>query len=88
MSAVISLAIRFRHFGKVTTYDDREWISVDEESGCLALDGCDFVRKVFYIRNPTTGEEGGHLKATKTEASAKPLPMHPAEECSARVESR
>jgi hypothetical protein len=39
---------------------------------------CDFVKEVFYIRHSYYWGRGGHLKATKTEASAKPLPMHPA----------
>ena len=39
---------------------------------------CDFVKEVFYIRHSYYWRRGGHLKATKTEASAKPLPKHPA----------
>jgi integrase len=36
------------------------------------------VQEVFHIRRSYYWRRGGHLKATKTEASAKPLPMHPA----------
>jgi integrase len=39
---------------------------------------CDFANEAFYIRHSFYWRRGGHLKATKTEASAKPLPMHSA----------
>jgi hypothetical protein len=39
---------------------------------------CDFVEEVFSIQHSYYWRRGGHLKATKTEASAKSLPMHPA----------
>src|SRR5207245_11302940 len=32
----------------------------------------------FSVQNSYYWRRGGHLKSTKTEASAKPLPMHPA----------
>ena len=48
------------------------------EVGALRWMDCDFVKEVFYIRHSYYWRRGGHLKATKTEASAKPLPMHPA----------
>jgi integrase len=48
------------------------------ELGGLRWMDCDFVKEVFYIRHSYYWRRGGHLKATKTEASAKPLPMHPA----------
>ena len=48
------------------------------EVGALRWMDCDFRNEVFYIRHSYYWRRGGHLKATKTEASAKPLPMHPA----------
>jgi integrase len=39
---------------------------------------CDFTNEFFFIQHSYYWGRGGHLKATKTEASAKPLPMHPA----------
>jgi len=39
---------------------------------------CDFLREAFHIQHSYYWGRGGHLKATKTEASAKPLPMLPA----------
>jgi integrase len=48
------------------------------EVGALRWMDCDFVKEVFHIRRSYYWKRGGHLKATKTEASAKPLPMHPA----------
>src|SRR5229473_1767420 len=39
---------------------------------------CDFRIEVFYILHSYCWRRGGHFKATRTEASAKPLPMHPA----------
>jgi len=37
---------------------------------------CDFESLVFNIQNSYYWRRGGHLKATKTEASARLLPMH------------
>jgi integrase len=48
------------------------------EVGALRWMDCDFTEEVFYIRHSYYWRRGGHLKATKTEASAKPLPMHAA----------
>lgn len=48
------------------------------EVGALRWMDCDFPKEVFYIQHSYYWRRGGHLKATKTEASAKPLPMHPA----------
>jgi integrase len=48
------------------------------EVGALRWMNCDFTNEVFFIQHSYYWERGGHLKATKTEASAKPLPMHPA----------
>jgi integrase len=48
------------------------------EVGALRWMDCDFRKEVFYIRHSYYWRRGGHLKATKTEASAKPLPMHAA----------
>jgi integrase len=48
------------------------------EVGGLRWVDCDFVKEVFSIQHSYYWRRGGHLKATKTEASAKPLPMHPA----------
>src|SRR5229473_286282 len=39
---------------------------------------CDFRIEVFYILHSYCWRRGGHFKATRTEASAKPLPMHSA----------
>ncbi len=48
------------------------------EVGALRWIDCDFKKEVFHIRHSYYWRRGGHLKATKTEASAKPLPMHAA----------
>ncbi len=48
------------------------------EVGALRWIDCDFNKEVFHVRHSYYWRRGGHLKATKTEASAKPLPMHPA----------
>jgi integrase len=48
------------------------------EVGALRWMDCDFRNEVFYIRHSYYWRRGGHLKAAKTEASAKPLPMHAA----------
>ena len=48
------------------------------EIGALRWMDCDFKEEVFYIRHSYYWRRAGYLKATKTEASAKPLPMHPA----------
>src|SRR5882724_1591822 len=48
------------------------------EVGALRWMDCDFENAAFYVRHSYYWHRGGHLKATKTEASAKPLPMHPA----------
>ena len=47
------------------------------ELGALRWKDCDFEREEFHIENSYYWRRGGHLKSTKTEASAKPLPMHP-----------
>src|SRR5579864_3563275 len=39
---------------------------------------CDFVEQTFNVQHSYYWRRGGQLKATKTEASAKLLPMHPA----------
>lgn len=48
------------------------------EVGALRWMNCDFINETFFIQHSYYWRRGGHLKATKTEASAKPLPMHPA----------
>ncbi len=48
------------------------------EIGALRWMDCDFTKEVFFIQHSYYWRRGGHLKATKTEASAKSLPMHPA----------
>ena len=47
------------------------------ELGALRWKDCDFEKEEFYIENSYYWRRGGHLTSTKTEASAKPLPMHP-----------
>jgi integrase len=48
------------------------------EIGALRWMDCDFTKEVFFIQHSYYWRRGGHLKATKTEASAKSLPMHSA----------
>src|SRR5215469_162202 len=48
------------------------------ELGALRWQECDFENSVFYIQHSYYWRRGGLLKCTKTEASAKPIPMHPA----------
>ena len=48
------------------------------EVGALRWMDCDFGSEAFSVQHSYYWNRGGHLKATKTEASAKPLPMHPA----------
>jgi len=48
------------------------------ELGALRWQECDFENGVFHIRHSYYWRHGGILKDTKTEASAKPLPMHAA----------
>src|ERR1700730_4560336 len=48
------------------------------EIGALRWMDCDFTKEAFFIQHSYYWRRGGHLKATKTEASAKSLPMHPA----------
>jgi integrase len=48
------------------------------ELGALRWLDCDFAREEFRIEHSYYWRRGGHLKTAKTEASAKPLPMHPA----------
>ncbi len=48
------------------------------EIGALRWMDCDFMKEVFFIQHSYYWRRGGHLKATKTEASAKSVPMHPA----------
>jgi len=48
------------------------------ELGALRWMDCDFTQAVFRIRHSYYWRRGGHLKDTKTEGSAKDLPMHPA----------
>ena len=47
------------------------------ELAALRLMDCDFEQQVFDIQHSYYWRRGGHLKCTKTEASAKLLPMHP-----------
>jgi len=48
------------------------------ELGALRWQECDFENNVFHIQHSYYWRRGGLLKSTKTEASAKPIPMHPA----------
>jgi integrase len=48
------------------------------ELGALRWQDCDFENDIFQIQHSYYWRRGGILKSTKTEASAKPLPMHPA----------
>lgn len=48
------------------------------EVGALRWMDCDLENAVFNVRHSYYWRHGGQLKETKTEASAKPLPMHPA----------
>jgi integrase len=47
------------------------------ELGGLRWTDCDFENDVFQIQHSYYWRRGGILKSTKTEASAKALPMHP-----------
>ncbi len=47
------------------------------ELGALRWEDCDFENDTFQIQHSYYWRRGGILKSTKTEASAKPLPMHP-----------
>jgi len=48
------------------------------ELGALRWMDCDFINQVFDIQHSYYWRRGGHLIDTKSEASAQPLPMHPA----------
>ena len=48
------------------------------ELGALRWTDCNFETDSFNIRHSFYWRRGGHLKATKSIASARPLPMHPA----------
>ena len=48
------------------------------ELGALRWQECDFESCIFHIQHSYYWRRGGILKGTKTEASAKPIPMHPA----------
>jgi len=48
------------------------------ELGALRWEECDFENNVFHIQHSYYWRRGGILKSTKTEASTKPIPMHPA----------
>jgi len=48
------------------------------EVGGLRWLDCDFEHELFQVQHSYYWRRGGHLKATKSEASAKPMPMHPA----------
>ena len=48
------------------------------ELGALRWTDCKFELLLFEIQHSFYWRRGGHLKATKTESSAKVLPMHPA----------
>ena len=48
------------------------------ELGALRWSDCNFESLSFSVQHSYYWRRGGHLKATKTEASAKVLPMHPA----------
>jgi integrase len=47
------------------------------ELGALRWLDCDFENMSFSVQHSYYWRRGGNLKSTKTEASAKPLPMHP-----------
>lgn len=47
------------------------------ELGALRWLDCDFKNLCFSVQHSYYWRRGGNLKSTKTEASAKPLPMHP-----------
>jgi integrase len=47
------------------------------ELGALRWLDCDFANMCFNVQHSYYWRRGGNLKSTKTEASAKPLPMHP-----------
>jgi integrase len=47
------------------------------ELAALRWHDCDFENDTFQIQHSYYWRRGGILKTTKTEASAKPLPMHP-----------
>ena len=47
------------------------------ELAALQWQDCDFENDTFQIQHSYYWRRGGILKTTKTEASAKPLPMHP-----------
>lgn len=47
------------------------------ELGGLRWMDCDFDNDEFNIQSSYYWRHGGHLKTTKTEGSAKPIPMHP-----------
>ena len=47
------------------------------ELGALRWLDCDFENMNFHLEHSYYWRRGGNLKSTKTEASAKPLPMHP-----------
>lgn len=46
------------------------------ELAALRWQECDFENNIFHIQHSYFWRRGGILKATKTEASAKPIPMH------------
>jgi integrase len=48
------------------------------ELGALRWQECDFENDLFQIQHSYYWRRGGVLTSTKTEASAKPIPMHPA----------
>lgn len=48
------------------------------ELGALRWQECDFENGVFHIQHSYYWRRGGVLKGTKIEASANPIPMHPA----------
>ena len=48
------------------------------EVGALRWMDCDFEIGVFHVRHSYYWRRGGYLKATKSEASERPMPMHPA----------
>jgi integrase len=48
------------------------------ELAALRWQDCDFEQQVFDIQHSYYWRRGGHLVDTKSEASAQPLPMHPA----------
>src|SRR5262249_8436759 len=48
------------------------------ELGALRWEECDFASNVFHIQHSYYWRRGGILRTTKTEASAKPIPMHSA----------